>query len=65
MTQYQKLAKLLTRKKGVTAFEIILQCGSVCPHKRLSDMKAQGWTITRKQIDGKSYGAYFGKAPKV
>lgn len=60
MTQYDKLAKLLTRKKGATAMEIVEAVGTVAPHKRLSEMKAKGWAIWRKPVPGKSYGRYFG-----
>lgn len=64
-TQYQRLAKLLTRKHGCTALEIIVAVGSVCPHKRLSDMKERGWTILRQEIEGQRHGRYFGIAPQV
>jgi hypothetical protein len=62
-TQYTRLAKLLTRKRGVTPMEIIVNCGTVCPHKRLSEMKHKGWKITREPIPGTSYGRYRGVAP--
>jgi hypothetical protein len=64
MTQHQILAKLLSRKCGTTAMEIIARVGSVCPHKRMSDLKAMGWTITKKQVPGKRHHLYFGTAPK-
>ena len=64
MTQYERLAKLLTRKRGATSLEIIQAAGTVSPHSRLSEMKAKGWTIWRKEMDGKTYGRYFGMAPK-
>lgn len=64
MTQHQILARLLSRKCGTTALEIIQQVGSVCPHKRMSDLKARGWTITKKLVPGKNYHRYFGVAPK-
>lgn len=64
MTQHQILARLLSRKCGTTAMEIIQQAGTVCPHKRMADLKAKGWTITKKQVKGKSYHRYFGTAPK-
>ena len=63
MTQYKKLGKLLKRKNGVTAFEIIMQVGTVCPHKRMSDMKDMGWTIVKEKVLGKNYHRYFGSAP--
>ena len=65
MTQHQKLSKLLQRKNGVTAFEISQQVGTVCPHKRLSDLKEMGWTILRQEVEGQKYGRYFGFPPKV
>ena len=64
MTQNQILSKLLSRKCGTTAMEIIQRVGTVCPHKRMSDLKARGWTITKKQVNGKNYHRYFGTAPK-
>ena len=65
MTQPQALSKLLTRRNGVTAMEIIHIVGTVCPHKRMSELKARGWTITKKQVAGKTYHRYFGQAPKA
>lgn len=64
MTQYTRIATLLTRKRGVTALEIITGAGTVCPHKRLAEMKARGWVITRRQVAGKTYGRYFGVPPQ-
>lgn len=60
MTQYDRLAKLLTRKRGATAMEIVEAVGTVAPHKRLSEMKAKGWAIWREKVPGKSYGRYHG-----
>jgi hypothetical protein len=60
MTQYEKLARLLTRKRGATAMEIVEAVGTVAPHKRLSEMKEKGWAIWRERIPGKSYGRYHG-----
>lgn len=65
MTQHQALGKLLTRRKGVTAWEIIQLVGTVCPHKRMSDLKASGWTITKQQVAGQTYHRYYGQAPKA
>ena len=62
-SQYDRLAKLLKRKAGCTAMDIIEAVGTVCPHKRLSELKARGWQITREQVPGKSYGVYRGIAP--
>lgn len=65
MTQHQVLSKLLTRRRGVTAMEIITLVGTVCPHKRLSDLKASGWVITKQPVAGKKYHRYFGQMPKA
>lgn len=64
LSQHQLLAKLLSRKCGTTAYEISALVGTVCPHRRLSDLKARGWTITKKLVPGKNYHRYFGVAPK-
>lgn len=64
MTKQEILKKLLTRKRGVTSYEIMQLVGSVSPHSRLSELKKQGWSILRKEIEGKSYGRYFGIPPK-
>lgn len=62
-TQCDRLAKMLTRKRGCTALEIIVTVGTVCPHKRLHDLKMKGWTITREVEAGQNYGRYYGKPP--
>jgi hypothetical protein len=62
-TQYAKLAQLLKRKSGCTSVDICAVLPSVSPHRRLSDMKEQGWTILKKQ-DGK-LKRYFGTPPQA
>ena len=62
-TQCERLGKLLTRKGGVTPMEIIQVVGTVCPHKRMADLKAEGWVITKTKVHGKNYHRYFGVAP--
>lgn len=64
MTQYARIGKLLQRKRGATAMELSTEAGTVSCHSRMAEMKRRGWTITRKQIPGKSYGAYFGQPPQ-
>lgn len=64
MTQYTRIAALLTRKRGATALEIITGAGTVCPHTRLAELKARGWIITRRQVPDKTYGRYFGVPPQ-
>jgi hypothetical protein len=65
MNQIATVERLLKRKKGVTAFEIIMEARTVCPHKRMSELKDRGWTITKTKVFGKNYHRYFGQAPKV
>jgi len=62
-TQYTLLSKILRRKAGVTAMEIMGIVGTVCPHKRMADLKAKGWHITKRKVPGKTYHKYFGVAP--
>lgn len=64
-SQYERIGKLLTRKRGATAMEIASVAGTVSPHSRLAEMKRAGWRIWREAIDGKNYGAYFGEKPKA
>ena len=59
MKKQEILKRLLTRKRGVTSFEIATLMGTVCPHRRMTDLKEQGWTILRKEIDGQKHGRYF------
>jgi hypothetical protein len=63
MTQHDKLKRLLSRKSGCTSVDICAVLPSVSPHRRLSDLKEQGWTIKFKQ-DGR-LKRYFGIAPKA
>lgn len=65
MTQYLKIARLLTRRGGCTAMEITQEAGTVSCHSRLSELKRKGWTITRQPIDGKKYGRYQGTPPRA
>jgi hypothetical protein len=59
MSQLEKLKKLLQRKQGATSMEIISIVGTVCPHKRMADLKEQGYTILKKPVLGKNYHRYF------
>jgi hypothetical protein len=63
MTQLDKLKKLIQRKQGVMSWEIAQKLPSVTPHRRLFDLKEQGWTILHKTChDGQKI--YFGTPPK-
>lgn len=64
VTQYDRIAKLITRKNGATAWVLMAEAGSTSIHRRMFEMKQRGWTITRKEIPGCTHGRYFGKAPK-
>jgi hypothetical protein len=64
MSQMDKLRKLLQRKSGVTSIEIVKTLPSVSPHRRISDLKEQGWTITSKLRSDNVTKVYFGKPPK-
>jgi hypothetical protein len=63
VTQYAKLERLLTRKRGCTAMDIATEVGSTSPHKRVSELRARGWHITKNQVPGKSYCVYRGVRP--
>jgi hypothetical protein len=64
MTQYQRIGKLLTRKRGATAMELTTVAGTVSCHSRLSEMKRHGWIITRRPVPGRNYGTYHGLPPE-
>ncbi len=63
MTQPDRIAKLLQRRNGCTAMDIITAAGTVSPHRRLTDLKNRGWIIVRKPVAGANYGRYYGVAP--
>ena len=62
-TQYDRIARLLTRRRGATAMEVSQEAGTVSAHSRFSEMRRKGWTITRKPLQGKNYGTYHGMPP--
>lgn len=64
MNQHKKLAKLLTRKRGCTSVDICDALPSVSPHRRISDLKEQGWTILKRKGTGRLIN-YFGTPPKA
>jgi len=61
-TQLQRLEKLLI--KGCTSMDIIRECRTTTPSRRIADLRDKGWTITKVKVDGKNYHRFFGKAPK-
>lgn len=52
MKQLDKIKQLLLRKRGATSVDIANTLPSVSPHRRISDLRAEGYTIVKKQ-DGK------------
>lgn len=62
-TQYEAIARLLRRKSGATAMDMVAAAGTVCPHKRMQELRKKGWYIWREKIAGQVYGRYFGIAP--
>jgi hypothetical protein len=64
MSQTDKLARLLKRKKGVTAAEVARELPTTSPHSRISRMQyTHNWTVTKKtRPDGQKI--YFGTSPK-
>jgi hypothetical protein len=63
-TQYEAIGRLIKRKSGATPLELMEASHSTSVHKRLSELRERGWTITRREIPGKSFGRYFGVAPR-
>lgn len=64
-TQYQRLAKLLTRPQGANSAELARAAPSLSIHKRVSEMAYRlGWTITKRKEQGK-LTVYFGTPPKA
>ena len=64
MTQMQKLKKIITRYRGVTSLDIVRECGTVTPSRRVADLRDEGWDILKVKVDGKNYYRYWGTAPK-
>jgi transcriptional regulator len=64
MTNSDKLAILLKRKRGVTAAEVARELPTTSPHSSISRMQyTHNWTVTKKtRPDGQKI--YFGTPPK-
>lgn len=64
-TQYQRLARLLTRPQGANSAELARAAPSLSIHKRISVMRLEkGWQILKKREEGK-LTVYFGTPPKA
>lgn len=61
--QLNRLCKLLTRSRGCTSMEIITECQTTAPHRRLTDLKEHGWSIYKKPVEGQNFSRYFGIPP--
>lgn len=64
-SQYATIGELLARPNGATPYELQAASRSLCVHKRMSEMRLQGWVIRREPIPGEKYGRYIGTAPKA
>jgi hypothetical protein len=62
-TQRRRLEMLLKRKQGTTSWEIMFVCRTVCPHRRIFDLKQLGWIIHSEKT-GERYLRYRGIPPK-
>jgi len=62
-TQIYRVADLISRLRGATSYEIIIGVGTVSPHARLAELKAQGWNIFKVKVEGKKHHTYFGTKP--
>lgn len=62
-TQYDRIASLITRKKGATALEMMQATASTCVHKRMSELRSRGWSIYSKPVEGRNFSRYFGIPP--
>lgn len=65
VTQYSRIARLLTRRRGCTSMDIISAVGTVSPHSRISEMKRAGWDVRKVKVPGRSFHRYYGTAPKA
>ncbi|MGL4641247.1 MAG: hypothetical protein ACRCVX_16165 [Shewanella sp.] len=64
MTQLQTLYTLLQRPEGCTGMEIIRECKTTSPSKRLSEARSLGWKIEKRKVSGKNYHTFHGEMPK-
>lgn len=63
LTQYQRIAQLITRPGGATSVQIVRAVPSLSIHKRLSVMRLEmGWKINKTR-DGK-FTRYVGTPPQ-
>jgi hypothetical protein len=64
MNGTEKLARLLKRKKGVTAAEVARELPTTSPHSKISRMQyTHNWTVTKKtRPDGQKI--YYGTPAK-
>ena len=65
MSQTDNLARLMKRKKGVTAAEVARELPTTSPHSKISKMQyTHGWPVTKKtRPDGQKF--YFGTPGKA
>lgn len=62
--QLTRLCKLLTRRRGCTAMEIIEGCKTTAPQRRIADLKeTYGWEVYGKRMGQDKHLTYFGIPP--
>lgn len=64
-SQLAILKTLLKRKQGVTSMEMCDLLPTVTPSRRISDLREQGWIVTKKPVQGTNYFRFFGRAPET
>lgn len=64
-TQYEVIGSLIQRKRGATAADLMSATWSTCVHKRMSEMRARGWSVRKVAVPGRNFHRYYGIAPKA
>lgn len=64
-SQYEVIGRLIQRKRGATAADLMSATWSTCVHKRMSEMRARGWHINKVPIPGRTHYRFYGTAPKA
>lgn len=64
-TQYEAIGRLLRRKKGATAADMVAATFSTSVHKRMSEMRERGWDIRKEPVPGRTFHRYYGTAPQA
>jgi hypothetical protein len=62
--QIDKVGQMLMRPGGCTMMEVIKECGTTTPSRRIRDLVEKEWVITKHKVAGKNYHRFFGNPPK-